>query len=118
MKSPMKMPMSMIATGLVAVALCIGAASAQTPPRAPNQAVQTQTEVATIAVNGLICDFCVQTVKRMAGQRAEIARADVDLDHGRVTITFKPGQTMTDQALRTLITNAGYAVVSINRVRA
>lgn len=103
---------------VAAFAVLAAPALAQTPPRPTPPVTQTQTEVATIAVNGLICDFCVQTVKRMAGQRAEIARADVDLDNGRVTITFKPGQTMNDQALRTLITNAGYAVVSISRGRA
>jgi copper chaperone CopZ len=97
----------------------LGVAVAQPAPSAPPAAQRpAQTEVATIGVNGLICDFCVQSIKKMAGQRSEIARTDVDLDNGRVTITFRPGQTMTDAALRTLITNAGYAVVSIARGRA
>lgn len=92
----------------------IGYSQPQTPP----PTVQTQTETAVIQVNGLVCDFCVQTVKRMAGQRPEVARTEVDLDQGRVTITFKPGQSMPDAALRSLIANAGYAVVAITRGRA
>jgi copper chaperone CopZ len=90
-------------------------AQAPQPPAAQRPAAA---EVATIAVNGLVCDFCVQSIKKMAGQRPEIAATAVDLDAGRVTVTFRPGQTMTDAALRTLITNAGYAVVSIQRGRA
>lgn len=105
------------------LALAAGAASAQPatptqPAQPPAAAVRTQSETAIVQVNGLICDFCVQSVKRMAGQRAEVARTDVDLDRGRVTITFKAGQTLSDAVIRQLITNAGYAVVAITRGRA
>jgi copper chaperone CopZ len=112
----MTMKNSILSAVALAAALAFaGAAAAQ--PLSPPASVQAQTETAVIRVNGLVCDFCVQTVKRMAGQRPEIARADVDLDQGRVTITFKLGQTLSDAALRTLITNAGYAVVGITRRR-
>ena len=111
----------MMKISMAAAVACLAFAGLMAPAGAqpvPPPAVQTQAETAVIRVNGLICDFCVQTVKRMAAQRPEIARADVDLDQGRVTITFKPGQTLPDAALRTLITNAGYAVVGITRGRA
>jgi copper chaperone CopZ len=84
------------------------------------QAATTQaaaSEVAIIQVNGLVCDFCVQSIKRMAGRKPEIATTDVNLDQGRVTIRFRPGRTLDDAALRGLITNAGYAVVNISRER-
>jgi copper chaperone CopZ len=70
---------------------------------------------AIVKVNGLVCDFCVQALTRTFKREAAVDGFDMDLDSKEIRMTFKPGMTMDDAAIRKVVTNAGYSVVGISR---
>lgn len=72
----------------------------------------------TVKVNGLVCDFCVQALTRTFKKEKAVDGFHVDLTSKEIHMTFKPGQSLDDARIRTLVTNAGYNVVSIGRAKA
>jgi copper chaperone CopZ len=82
---------------------------------APNAAVSPQAADATVAVNGLVCDFCVQAITKTFRKRSEISGVTVDLTAKQIRLAFKPGKSLDDATLRKLVTDAGYAVTGIAR---
>jgi len=88
--------------------------AAPTSP-APVTASQQAGEHVTAHVNGLVCDFCAQAILKLFGREAAIAEVDVDLGDGEVRLRMKPGQTMTDSEITSLIRRSGYALTRIDR---
>lgn len=84
--------------------------SAAAPASAPSDVV--------VKVNGLVCDFCARSLEKTFMGTRKVARVAVDLNSKEVRIAFRPGQTIDDATIRKLVTNAGYAVVNGQRVRA
>lgn len=68
-----------------------------------------------VEVNGLVCDFCAQSIDRSFRRRAEVNDVRVDLTTKLVTIDFRANQNLDDTTLRQIITNAGYTVVEVRR---
>lgn len=97
----------------IAVALVAAGASPAFAQAAP--AAKAAAAGATVKVNGLVCDFCVQAITRNFRKQAAVASVQVDLDAKEVRLGFKAGQTMADAAIRDLIVKSGYNVVSIAR---
>ena len=73
---------------------------------------------AVVKVNGLICDFCVQSLTKTFKKQAAIRAVAVDLDSKEVRLGFKPGMNIDDATIGKLIKDAGYNVVSISRRKA
>jgi copper chaperone CopZ len=69
----------------------------------------------TAKVNGLVCAFCAQGVEHSLKENAAVEQVKVDLDAGRVTIHTKEKQDISDQAIREVITKAGFTVEGIER---
>ena len=72
-------------------------------------------EQVAIHVNGLVCDFCAQSLNKLFLKRDEVAKVDVNLDDSRVTIGMKKGATIDDATLNRIITDSGYNLVLIER---
>ena len=72
-------------------------------------------ETAIISVNGMVCAFCAQSIKKKVGALKEVSSVDVDLEKKMVTIKFKDGATIPDESLTETITKSGYAVTGIKR---
>ncbi len=72
-------------------------------------------EVVVADVNGLVCDFCVQSIQKIFGKKPEVSKIDVNLDTKKITIELKDGQNLSDNTIKEDITNAGYNVVKISR---
>lgn len=72
-------------------------------------------ETVTASVNGLVCDFCAQSVKKVFRKEAAVSDVKVDLDAGKVVIVMKPGKTLADERIKTLIKKSGYALTGIER---
>jgi copper chaperone CopZ len=68
-------------------------------------------------INGMVCSFCATGIEKIFKAQPEVKTVDVDLQKKLVTITTKEGQTIDDTKLRKLIANAGYSVVSIDRLK-
>ncbi len=84
-------------------------------PTAPAATTQAKGEFVTAHVNGLVCDFCAQSIQKVFSKEAAIKGVHVDLSKGEIHISMNPGQTMDDAAIEKLIRKSGYSLTSIDR---
>jgi copper chaperone CopZ len=70
-----------------------------------------------VTVNGLVCDFCAQSIEKLFKKEKAVQDIDVDLKVGMVTILIKSGAIMDDIKITELITQSGYSVEGIHRVQ-
>lgn len=107
--------MKLIKTLVMAAALTLspvaGAALAETPAKAEAGAG----EILLAKVNGLVCDFCAQSIRKIVGKDDAVQNVYVDLSKGEVRVDLKPGKSLDDAALEALIRKAGYSMVSVDR---
>ncbi len=82
-------------------------------PVAPKAAVAVP--IVTAKVNGLVCDFCAQSVRKVFSKEAAVSAVNVDLDKGEVKLTLHPGKAIDDARIKELIRKSGYALVAIER---
>ena len=68
-------------------------------------------------VNGMVCGFCATSIEKTFKKQPEVSTVNVDLKDRLVTVTTKRGQTLDDSKVKKLLTNSGYSVASINRVK-
>lgn len=67
-------------------------------------------------VNGMVCDFCAQAIKKALEQRGGVEKAEIDLAAQTVTLTMADGAApMSDADLKTLMDEAGYKLVGVDR---
>lgn len=78
-------------------------------------AMEAEAPIIVAKVNGMVCDFCAQALKKVFKKEAAVEDLSVDLDASEVTITLKSGQTLSDDKVETLIRKSGYAFVSAAR---
>lgn len=69
----------------------------------------------TVDVNGLVCDFCAQSVKKVIGKEDGVIGVNVNLETKKVVIDLNENTTLTDEKITQLITDSGYDLVAINR---
>ena len=69
----------------------------------------------TVAVEGMVCDFCAQAIQKVFLKKEEVAGITVDLDNQNVVIALKEDTNITDNVIEDLFINAGYNVSEINR---
>ena len=81
---------------------------------APAHAAAPATHI-LVTVNGLVCDFCAISMKKIFLKKDAVSAVDVNLTTKIVEIDLKPGKSLDDKEIRKGITDAGYAVVSIMR---
>ena len=87
-------------------------------PDFPKDAATENAEVIVAKVNGLVCDFCAQTLKKVFKKEAAVDSLDVNLGAGEVHIALKPGETLADARVKNMIRNSGYSLVSTHRINA
>jgi len=66
-------------------------------------------------VDGLVCAFCAQGIEKKLRKDAATADVFVSLEHKLVAVALKPQQDITDDALKTLLTEAGYTLRGVRR---
>lgn len=66
-------------------------------------------------VDGLVCAFCAQGISKKLGKMEATQEVLVNLEKGVVAVALKPGQELPDEALRAVLTEAGYTVQGIQR---
>ena len=66
-------------------------------------------------VDGLVCAFCAQGIEKKLRKEAATADVFVSLEHKLVAVALKPQQDITDEALKTLLTEAGYTLRAVRR---
>ena len=68
-------------------------------------------------VNGMVCAFCAQGIEKKARALPQTKDVYVNLEKRLVAVELKDGQTLTEDALRALIKDAGYDIVKIDVVK-
>lgn len=71
--------------------------------------------IVDVDTNGMVCDFCAQSIEKVFMKRQEVKGIFVDLDNQRVIIYFKNNSTLNDKAIIELFEKSGYGVNKINR---
>lgn len=70
-----------------------------------------------VSVNGLVCDFCARALEKVFGKQEAVKAIDVNLDDKIITVNFVDGKTLDDETITKLITDSGYNVEGIHRVK-
>ncbi|MEZ0224099.1 MAG: heavy-metal-associated domain-containing protein [Alphaproteobacteria bacterium] len=68
-----------------------------------------------VTINGLVCDFCAVSMKKVFMKKDPVSVVDVDLTTKIVTIGLKDGKALADDEVTKGVTDAGYAVIGIKR---
>ena len=66
-----------------------------------------------VHVNGLVCDFCAQSITLLFKKQESVVDVHVDLDHGMITLDLKDQQTISNETINQIITDSGFTVVEI-----
>lgn len=66
-------------------------------------------------VNGLVCAFCAQGIEKKLKAFPATSDVVVSLEKKLVALSTKEGQDISDDALKTALTDAGYTVKAIHR---
>lgn len=69
----------------------------------------------TVGLNGLVCDYCAQSMKKVFGKQAGVKAVDVDLTAKTMTLSLDDAAALSDDTIRQGVTDAGYTVTSITR---
>ena len=71
--------------------------------------------VININVNGMVCDFCAQSIEKVFMKRIEVKGINVDLEDQKVVIYLEKETDIDDTTISTIFEDAGYTVETINR---
>jgi mercuric ion binding protein len=66
-----------------------------------------------LTVNGLVCSFCAQGIEKNFKKDSRVESVKVDLKNKKIFITLKPNQTISEQEYRTILSDAGYSLVTV-----
>ena len=69
----------------------------------------------TVKVNGLVCSFCAQGIKKRFMSLPMIKTVQVSLGKKTVVIELKPDATLSDKTITDTVREAGYNTVRIDR---
>lgn len=72
-------------------------------------------ETITAHVNGMVCAFCAQGIEKKVRALPQTEDVYVNLQRKVVAVQLKQGQHLADEAITTLIKDAGYDVTKIER---
>lgn len=64
-------------------------------------------------VNGMVCAFCAQGIEKKLRSLNQTHDVYVNLKQRVVAIELQPGQTLSNETVKSLIKDAGYEVTSI-----
>ena len=72
-------------------------------------------ETIRTTVNGMVCAFCATGIEKTLRKQPEVATVKVDLQSKLVTVTTKPGKTLSDARMKEVVTYSGYTMGKIVR---
>ncbi|MBS3958031.1 MAG: heavy-metal-associated domain-containing protein [Xanthomonadaceae bacterium] len=71
-----------------------------------------------VEVNGLVCAFCADGIRAAFARQPGVSEVFVSLEDRLVAIALEPGQDISDETTKKLLTDAGYTVVRVERTEA
>ena len=71
--------------------------------------------IISVDVNGMVCDFCAQSIEKVFMKREEVKGINVNLDNQKVIIYLQKEANIDDTVIGTIFEDAGYSVEKIIR---
>ena len=71
--------------------------------------------VININVNGMVCDFCAQSIEKVFMKRIEVKGINVNLEDQKVVIYLEKETNIEDTTIFNIFEDAGYTVETISR---
>tara|TARA_B100000674_G_scaffold412855_1_gene361301 strand:- start:788 stop:1147 length:360 start_codon:yes stop_codon:yes gene_type:complete len=71
--------------------------------------------IININVNGMVCDFCAQSIEKVFMKRIEVKGINVNLEDQKVVIYLEKETDIENTTISTIFEDAGYTVETINR---
>jgi mercuric ion binding protein len=78
--------------------------------------VQAAIQTIKAEVNGMVCAFCAQGIEKKMRSLSQTQDVYVDLKNKIVAVQLKDGETLSHDAVKALIKDAGYEVSKIETV--
>lgn len=66
-----------------------------------------------IQVQGMVCAFCAQGIEKNFNAKKEVQSTKVDLDKMEVLVTFNKGQSLNEEAIKQIVTDAGFKYLGV-----
>lgn len=66
-------------------------------------------------VDGLVCGFCAQGIRKDLTAQASISDVLVDLEHGTVAVALREGRDIDDETLRRSLEKSGFSLKHVRR---
>lgn len=78
---------------------------------------QTKTTIeepdATVYVDGLACPFCAYGLEKKLDAHDAVQELQVEIEEGRILLTFRDGQTLTEDEIEQAVKDAGFTARKI-----
>ena len=71
--------------------------------------------IISVNVNGMVCDFCAQSIEKVFMKREEVKGINVNLEDQKVIIYLQEAVNIEDTVIDTIFEDAGYSVEKITR---
>ncbi len=68
-----------------------------------------------VTVNGMVCSFCAQGIKKKFTAEDAVDKINVSLEKHQVSLAMKDGKSLTDDRITSLLKDSGYSVEKIER---
>lgn len=81
----------------------------------PSSGVITN-NIIKINVNGMVCDFCAQSIEKVFMKRDEVKGINVNLENQKVIIYLKKGTNIKNKVISIIFEDAGYTIEKIKRI--
>lgn len=95
-------PMRIAAAGLLLMA------TAHAPAQSPQRTIEMR-------VDGMVCAFCAQGIRKNLAAQAPVEDILVDLERGTVAVALREGQDIDDETLRRSLEKSGFALREVTR---
>lgn len=76
--------------------------------KTPSAAETIENPDATVYVDGLACPFCAYGLEKKLDDHDAVHKLQVEIEKGRVLLTFRDGQTLTKDEIEQAVEEAGF----------
>ncbi len=78
-------------------------------------ASKMQGRIILVRVDGMVCDFCAQSLKKVLEKKEAVEKVEISLETKIMTITLIEGGTLSDAEIDKAVNWAGYTLAGIER---
>ena len=83
---------------------------------APFNAFAASSQVIHVGVDGMVCDFCAQSLKELFLKKPGVTKVDISLEKKLVTLDVASDKKLADKEIEQVIDYAGYKITGIHRM--